>query len=136
MGSPSASVAGVILAGGHASRMGGRDKAFATVGGESIVARTARLFRSLFPQVLVATYHPSRFEALEVEIVRDRFEGCGPLGGIHAAMLASRHPHLFVAACDMPSLDTETIALFVGRIGTADAIVPRWEDDIEPLHAV
>ena len=48
-----APVAGVIVAGGRASRMGGRDKAFAAVGGEPIVVRTIRLFHELFPQVLV-----------------------------------------------------------------------------------
>ena len=132
-GSP---VAGVILAGGRASRMGGRDKAFAAVGGEPIAVRTVRLFRELFPQVIVATDRPERFRGLGVETVADRFPGCGPLAGIDAAMLRSRHPHLFVAACDMPGLDAGVIRFLVARIGGADAIVPRWDGDVEPLHAV
>ena len=66
-----APVAGVILAGGRASRMGGRDKAFAAVAGEPIVVRTVRLFRSLFPQVLVSSNRPERFHGLPVESVRD-----------------------------------------------------------------
>jgi len=131
-----APVAGVIVAGGRALRMGGRDKAFAAVGGEPIAVRTTRLFRSLFPQVLVATNRPERFRGLGVETVADRFPGCGPLAGIHAALLASRHPHAFVAACDMPGLAPDVIRFLVGRIGAADAIVPRWEGDVEPLHAV
>jgi molybdenum cofactor guanylyltransferase len=131
-----APVAGVILAGGRAVRMGGRDKAFAAVGGEPIAARTVRLFHALFPQVLVATDRPERFRGLDVETVPDGFPGCGPLAGIHAALLASRHPHVFVAACDMPGLDADVIRFLVARIGAADAIVPRWEGDVEPLHAV
>lgn len=131
-----APVTGVILAGGRASRMGGRDKAFAAVDGESIAARTVRLFHELFPQVLVATTRPERFRGLGVETVADRVPDAGPLGGIHAAMLASRHPHVFVAACDMPGLDADVIRFLVGRIGAADAIVPCWENDVEPLHAV
>jgi len=129
-------VAGVILAGGRAVRMGGRDKAFAAVGGEPIAARTVRLFHALFPQLLVATNRPERFRELDVETVLDGFPGCGPLAGIHAALLASRYPHVFVAACDMPGLDADVIRFLVARIGAADAIVPRWEDDVEPLHAV
>ncbi len=129
-------VAGVIVAGGRASRMGGRDKAFAAVGGEPIAVRTVRLFHALFPQVLVATNRPEPFRGLDVEIVADRFPGSGPLAGIHAALLASRHPHAFVAACDMPRLATDVIRFLVARIGTADAIVPRWGGDVEPLHAV
>src|SRR5438445_12469884 len=132
----SASVAGVIVAGGRAVRMGGRDKAFAAVGGEPIAVRTIRLFHDLFPQVLVASNRPERFRGLGVETVADVHPGCGPLAGIHAALLASRHPHVFVAACDMPGLDADVIRWLVARIGTADAIVPRWEGDVEPLHAV
>ena len=129
-------VAGVIVAGGRASRMGGRDKAFAAVGGQPIAVRTVRLFRELFSQVIVATNRPDRFHGLDVETVSDVYPGCGPLAGIHAAMLASRHPHVFVAACDMPGLDADAIRLLVGRIADTDAIVPRWDGDVEPLHAV
>lgn len=136
MATPRPPVAGVIVAGGHASRMGGRDKAFAAVGGQPIAVRTIRLFHDLFPQVLVATNRPERFRGLGVETVDDRYPGCGPLAGIHAALLASRHPHLFVAGCDMPGLDAEVIRLLLARIGTANAIVPRWRGDVEPLHAV
>jgi molybdopterin-guanine dinucleotide biosynthesis protein A len=135
---PSASrpVTGVIVAGGRASRMGGRDKAFAAVGGEPIAVRTIRIFRELFPQVVVATNRPERYRDLGVETVTDRFADRGPLAGIHAALLASRYPHAFVAACDMPGLDPDVIRFLLARIGDADAIVPRWEGDVEPLHAV
>jgi molybdopterin-guanine dinucleotide biosynthesis protein A len=136
MGVPEARVAGVIVAGGRASRMGGRDKAFAAVGGEPIAVRTIRILRDLFPQVLVATHRPERFRGLGVETVVDRYPGCGPLAGIHAAMLASRASHLFVTACDMPGLDPRVIRFLIDRIGDADAVVPCWEGDVEPLHAV
>jgi molybdopterin-guanine dinucleotide biosynthesis protein A len=131
-------VSGVVLAGGRSSRMGGRDKAFAAVDGEPIAVRTIRLFRTLFPQVIVATNRAERYRALDVETVGDQFPGCGPLAGIHAAMSVARHPHVFVAACDMPGLDADVIRFLLGRIGDgdADAVVPRWDDDIEPLHAV
>jgi molybdopterin-guanine dinucleotide biosynthesis protein A len=132
---PARDVTGVLLAGGRASRMGGRDKAFAAVGGEAIAVRTLRIFRTLFPQVIVATNRPERYRTLEVETVGDVFAGCGPLAGIHAAMRRAAHPHVFVAACDMPGLDADVIAL-LARIGDADAVVPRWDHDVEPLHAV
>jgi molybdopterin-guanine dinucleotide biosynthesis protein A len=131
-----AATAGVILAGGRASRMGGRDKAFAAVGGEPIAVRTVRLFQRLFAQVIVATNRPERFERLGVETVADHHPGCGPLAGIHAAMLASRAPWIFVVACDMPGLDADVIGWMLSRPRTADAVVPRWEDDVEPLHAL
>jgi len=133
---PGAPVAGVVLAGGRASRMGGRDKAFAAVEGEPIAVRAVRIFRSLFAQVLVSTNRPERFAGLDVQTVADQFPGCGPLAGIHAALLASRYPHVFVAACDMPGLDPEVIRFLLGRVGSAEAVVPCWDGDVEPLHAV
>ena len=137
MSAAPAPITGIILAGGRASRMGGRDKAFAAVAGEPIAVRTVRLFRDLFAQVLVATNRPARFGGLGVETVADAFPGCGPLAGIHAATAVSRFPHVFVAACDMPALDADVIRFLVGRVGPEfDAIVPCWDDDVEPLHAV
>jgi len=129
-------VTGVLLAGGRASRMGGRDKAFAAVDGEPIAARTLRLFRTIFPQVIVATNRPERYRAFGVETVTDVFSGCGPLAGIHAAMRQASHPYVFVVACDMPGLDPDVIRFLLARIGDVDAVVPRWDHDIEPLHAV
>lgn len=134
--SSDATTAGVILAGGLASRMGGRDKAFAAVRGEPIAVRTVGLFQRLFPQVIVATNRPERFARFGVETVADRHPGCGPLAGIHAAMLASRALWVFVVACDMPGLDPGVIRWMLARPRTADAVVPRWEDDVEPLHAL
>jgi molybdopterin-guanine dinucleotide biosynthesis protein A len=131
-----AAVTGALLAGGRASRMGGRDKAFADVGGEPIAVRTLRLFRTLFPQVVVATNRPERFRSLDVETVADVYPGCGPLAGIHAAMRVARYPYVFVAACDMPGLDPDVIRFLLGRLDDVDAVVPRWDGDIEPLHAV
>ena len=129
-------VASVLLAGGRATRMGGRNKAFAAVGGESIAARTVRLLQRIFPQVIIATNAPDEFDRFGTELVADVFPGRGPLAGIHAAMRHARHPHLFVVACDMPGLDGDVIRFLLGRIGAADAVVPRWDGDVEPLHAV
>jgi len=129
-------VAGVLLAGGRATRMGGRNKAFAAVGGEPIAARTIRVLRETFPQVIVATNAPDDFARFGVDVVPDAYPGRGPLAGLHAAMRVARHPHLFAVACDMPGLDADVIRLLLGRIGAADAVVPRWAGDIEPLHAI
>src|SRR5947208_15606834 len=130
-----AAVAGVIVAGGRDVRMGGRDKAFAAVGGEPIAVRTIRLFHDLFPQVLVATNRPDRFRGLGVQTVADRFPGSGPLAGLHAAILATRHPHVFVAACDMPGPDPGVIRFLAARVGAGPAGGTRTDGDVEPRGA-
>ncbi|MFN8625598.1 MAG: molybdenum cofactor guanylyltransferase [Candidatus Binatia bacterium] len=129
-------MAAVILAGGKNSRMGGADKAFLTVDGQSVFQRTLDLLRRCFPQVVVASNRPEKYEPFAVEVTRDEFPGCGPLAGIHAALGLVRHPYAFVVACDMPFLRVEPIAFLVERIAGQDAIVPWWDGDIEPLHAI
>jgi len=129
-------VAGVVLAGGRSTRMGGRNKAFAAVGGEPIVARTVRVLQAIFPQVVIATNAPESFHRFGAELVADAYRGRGPLAGIHAAMRIAREPHVFVVACDMPGIDPRVIRFLLARIGAADAVVPCWDGDVEPLHAV
>ena len=47
-----------------------------------------------------------------------------------------RRPYTFVVACDMPFLRVEPIAFLVQRVAAQEAIIPCWDGDIEPLHAI
>jgi len=129
-------VAGVVLAGGQNSRMGGADKAFLTVNGQTVFQRTLRLLRRSFPQVVVVTNRPEKYAGFEVQVTTDEFLGQGPLAGIHAALGLVRLPYAFVVACDMPFLRAEPIGFLVRQVVAQEAIIPRWDGDIEPLHAV
>ena len=129
-------VAGVILAGGRNSRMGGRDKAFLRVDGETVFTRTLSLLRRCFPAVVVVSNAPDKYVGFDVEVIADELRGCGPLGGMHAALGRIAQPYAFVTACDMPFLRVEPIGYLVSRLRDQDAIVPRWGGDIEPLHAL
>ena len=62
--------------------------------------------------------------------------GAGPLGGRHAGLGRGKRPYAFVAACDMPYLRAEPIAFLLGRLDDQDAVIPVWDGDIEPLHAI
>lgn len=129
-------VAGVILAGGQNSRMGGADKAFLTVGGRTIFERTLTTLSLCFPQVIVVSNDPAKYRCFEVEVVEDEFRRQGPLAGIHAALGHLGVPYAFVVACDMPFLRPEPIAYLVSRLQNQDAVIPEWDGDIEPLHAI
>jgi molybdopterin-guanine dinucleotide biosynthesis protein A len=129
-------VGAVILAGGQNSRMGGEDKAFLRVNGQSVFERTLELLRRCFPQVVVVSNHPEKYSSFAVEVVSDEIPGLGPLGGIHAGLGVLRTRYAFVVACDMPFLRVEPIAFLVARLRGQDAVIPQWEGDIEPLHAL
>ena len=129
-------VAGIILAGGRNSRMGGRDKAFLRINGETVFARTLSLLRRCFAEVVVVSNTPEKYSPFSVHVTRDELCGLGPLGGLHAGLGQIRTPFAFVTACDMPFLRVEPIGFLLSRLRTQDAIVPCWDGDIEPLHAV
>jgi molybdopterin-guanine dinucleotide biosynthesis protein A len=129
-------VAGVILAGGRNSRMGGRDKAFLSVGGQTVFERTLDVLRRCFSQVVVVSNNPEKYRGFNVEVTADELPGLGPLGGLHAGLGRIRTSHAFVTACDMPFLRPEPILFLVSRLRDPEAIVPYWDGDIEPLHAL
>lgn len=133
-------VAGIILAGGQNSRMGGRDKAFLRVGGETVFARSLRVLRRCFDEIVVVSNHPERYVDFAVEVTPDELPNLGPLGGLHAGLGRISAEYAFVTACDMPFLREEPIAFLVEQVSRAgsdcDAVVPWWDGDIEPLHAV
>lgn len=129
-------VAGVILAGGRNSRMGGRDKAFLRVNGETVFTRTLAVLRRCFAEIVVVSNAPHKYAGFAVEVIADELPGCGPLGGLHAALGRITRPYAFVAACDMPFLHPEPIRYLTAQLRDQDAIVPRWDGDIEPLHAL
>ncbi len=135
-----AGVAAIILAGGRNSRMGGRDKAFLVVDGETVFARTLRVLRNCFDEVLVVSNRPEKYAGFSVTVTGDELPNLGPLGGLHAGLGHIAAEYAFVTACDMPFLREEPISFLIDQLrdgsGDDDAIVPWWDGDIEPLHAV
>jgi molybdopterin-guanine dinucleotide biosynthesis protein A len=134
-------VAGIILAGGRNSRMGGRDKAFLQVDGETALARILRVLRGCFDEVLVVSNRPEKYRSFAVDVTADELPDLGPLGGLHAGLGRIRAQHAFVTACDMPFLRREPILFLVDQLRAgggpvSEAVVPCWDGDIEPLHAI
>ena len=113
-------IAGVILAGGLARRMGGGDKALLPLGGETLLARViARLTPQVDEMVLNANGDPARFADFGLPVVADTVEGfAGPLAGILAGMrwaAARGHTHVASAAGDTPFFPADLVA----RLGDA-----------------
>lgn len=96
-----ASVNGYVLTGGRSSRMG-RDKALLELAGKPLVERAVEKLRRVCAEVSVVGNRPE----LEVyaPVVRDLHEGCGPLGGIEAAIQSSDREWNLLMAVDMPFL--------------------------------
>jgi molybdopterin-guanine dinucleotide biosynthesis protein A len=127
---------GIILAGGKASRMGGINKAFIEVGGERLIDRTMRIYRSFFREILISTNAPLEYLEFDARIVTDIHRGKGPLGGIHAGLLHADSEQAFVSACDMPYLSEVFIGHMIAQAQGYDLVVPVSANGFESLHAV
>jgi molybdopterin-guanine dinucleotide biosynthesis protein A len=128
-------VAAFILAGGQSTRMGA-DKAFVALDGRTLLARALELARAVTTDVRIVS-DPAKF-AQFAPVVEDVFRGCGPLGGIHAALRASAVELNLMLAVDVPFVSPALLEFLIARARSCDALVTvaraggRWQ----PLCAV
>jgi molybdopterin-guanine dinucleotide biosynthesis protein A len=134
---------GVVLAGGQASRFGGRPKGLEIVQGQRVIDRVARALRHALPhaagELLLVANDPAAAQWLPgVPVVPDVRPGFGSLGGLLTA-LASVAGAVLVVAWDMPFVPGELLqALRIeGESGPFDAVVPSSGSrrGVEPLCA-
>lgn len=129
-------VTAFILAGGKSTRMG-RDKAFVAHNGRTLLARALDLARSLTANVRIVG-SPEKFAAF-APVIEDIFPGCGPLGGIHAALQASATELNLMLAVDTPFLSPAFLQYLTRRAHDApEAVVtlPVADGRRQPLCAI
>lgn len=91
-----------ILAGGRATRLGGRDKAWLARGGVPQVQRIAKRFGAETAAVLVSANRDlPRYALAGLDAVPDRVADAGPLSGLDALAAACRTPWLFTLPVDV-----------------------------------
>ncbi len=124
-----------ILAGGLATRFGGRDKGALVVGGRTIRDRQIETLSAVIDDLMIVGGDTSAAQ-LAVRPVADIMAGSGPMGGVHAALMAARHDTVFVIACDMPHVTVPLLTYLLDLSPNADLVIPRTEQGYHPLCAV
>jgi len=132
---PSSDLAAFILAGGKSTRMG-TDKAFVAFDGRTLLARALDVAGSVTTDVRIVG-DGNKFAAF-APVVEDIFPGCGPLGGIHAALRSSAAELNLVVAVDMPFVTPDLLLYLVerARSSSATVTVPHCGGGNQPLCAV
>lgn len=128
---------GVILAGGRASRFGGRAKGLEQVGGERVIDRVACALRQATDELLLIANDPAAAEWLPgVRVAGDVYADRGSLAGIHAALVHAGGPAL-VVAWDMPFITPALLGSLRTLGEHADAAVPESDTryGLEPFCA-
>jgi molybdopterin-guanine dinucleotide biosynthesis protein A len=132
---------GLVLAGGHSSRMG-RDKAALEFNGRSQLARAYGLLSPLTAQCFVSVRADQRDDPLRSAYpqIVDLADGPrGPAAGIGAAQVAHPGAAWLVLACDLPLLDAATLQHLIASrapAGLATAYRSHRDGLPEPLCAI
>ncbi|MGE5840773.1 MAG: molybdenum cofactor guanylyltransferase [Deltaproteobacteria bacterium] len=132
---PIRNVTGFILLGGKSSRYGS-NKAFVEIEGVRLVERVAGVIQSIFDRVVLLTNTPEEYAYLRIPMIEDLVKGFGPMGGIYTGLMSMTDDAGFFVACDMPFLSERLIRHMVDVRGGFDAVVPRMDWMLEPLHAL
>jgi len=131
-------VRGAILAGGGATRFGGKPKGLELVGGERILDKLVQVMTAALgePPLLVANAEDGPTWRPDLRTVRDAQPGLGALGGIYTAVLESPAPVVCVA-WDMPFVSEALVRTLARGLDQHDAMLPEsgGRRGIEPLCA-
>ena len=129
---------GAILAGGGATRFGGKPKGLELVGGERILDRLVDALTAALgaPPLLVANAPDAGTWRPELRTVGDARPGLGALGGIYTAVVEAPAPVVCVA-WDMPFVSESLIRALAAGLDSHDAMLPEsgGRRGMEPLCA-
>ena len=122
----------VILAGGKSSRMG-RDKTQLIYHGKTLLAGAVERFSAGFDRVYLSIGDSEKYPDIKVERVIDLYPGCGPMAGLHAALLKTPDEGVFLAAADLPFSSPEAALKVIELCGNnASAVIVGDNGKFEP----
>ncbi len=105
-------VGGFVLAGGQSSRMG-TNKALLPLAGRPLIQLAVEKLRTVTDDVRILSSDP-QLDAF-APLLPDRHPGCGPLGGMEAALAYSRFEWNLFLGVDMPFVPPTLIADLLRR---------------------
>src|SRR5260221_3696108 len=128
-------VSGFVLAGGKSTRMG-QDKAALSLNGHTLLEHALAALRCVCRDVAILGKY--ELYGTLAPVYEDIFPGCGPLGGIHAALSNSQTQYNIVIAVDTPFIMPEFLSYLVERAIASGAVVttPEIDDYTQPLCTV
>ena len=127
-----------MLAGGGATRFGGRPKGLETIGGMRILDRLVDALTEALgePPLLVANAPDASTWRPDLRVVADVRPGLGALGGIYTAVVETPAPVVCVA-WDMPFVSPALVRALAAGLATHDAMLAESDGrrGVEPLCA-
>lgn len=133
----SASITGVVLAGGRARRMGGKDKGLLQFRGKALIAYALEAVGAIAGRVLIsANRNREQYALFGYPVIADaatRFEG--PLAGLLSAMRAAETHYVLAVPCDSPLMTGALLQRLVAARAAENAEIAAAHDG-HRLHPV
>ncbi|UUM31744.1 molybdenum cofactor guanylyltransferase MobA [Vibrio japonicus] len=128
----------VILAGGQASRMGGKDKGLIELNNKPLVQHVIERLSSQTPNVLINANRNQETYAQFGEVFSDSFSNYpGPMGGIHAGLIHAPTDWVGFVPCDSPQINTDLVKRFCDAADdTTDILVAHDGDHQQPVFTL
>lgn len=126
-------ISAFILAGGRSSRMGS-DKALLSFGDQTLLQRALKTASAVAADVRIVG--SDRYQPFG-NVIQDIYPGCGPLGGIHAALTATQTDLNLILSVDMPLMSAEFLEWLVRQAESTQhmVVVPHAAGGVQPLCA-
>lgn len=112
---------GILLAGGKSKRMG-IDKAFIDFRGKKLYEYPLDILRELCSEVIISSSE-RRFENTGHDVVPDKINDIGPIGGIYTCLRKIKDDKALVMSCDIPFISIDFIRLLSARSGNYDITI-------------
>lgn len=127
---------GVIVAGGHGVRLGlGRPKAFAEVGGTTLLARAEETLGGICDEVVIAAPAELPLPGHRSPRVADASGDAVPLAGLVAGLSARPFERALALGVDFPLMRPGMLAALLSRLGERSAVIPAPGGVPQPLAA-
>jgi molybdenum cofactor guanylyltransferase len=133
-------ITGVILAGGKARRLNGRDKGLEPFSGRALVEWVIAALAPQVGNVLInANRNQETYGRLGYPVISDQLDDFqGPLAGFASAMAAADTPWILTVPCDGPFLAPDLVARLSAALerDNAELAVASDGQRMQPVHAL
>ena len=124
-----------ILAGGKSSRMNYNNKALLNYKEKKFIEHIISA-GSNFKEIIIVSNEKELYNEFGLKVIEDEFKGKGPLAGIHSVLKNSTTDYTLCIACDMPLIKTEVIEYMGNYDENYDVLIPKYENELQPLCAI
>ncbi len=116
-------ITGIILAGGRARRMHGRDKGLVQLNKKAMIEYVLSAMKPQVNDIIInANRNQKIYEVYGFPVIADQIQGyCGPLAGMASGLQAANTPFIVTVPCDSPLIPDNLVQKLYSILQDRDA---------------